>query len=288
MFSGSIVAMATPFRNGEIDNEKIEELVEFHIEKGTNALLPCGCTGEAATMSHEEQKDLIAFVVGKVNKRVPVIAGTGSNNTKEAEELTKFAKETGADAALVITPYYNKPTPAGQIAHYTQLAKVGMPIMLYNVPSRTGISLSAETVATLSEVENIMAIKEAGGSVEAVCAIKELCDITVMSGDDALTIPMMSVGATGVVSVAANIVPDRIAALVKSFADGDIETAAKEHIALYPLVKNMFIETNPLPVKKAMELMGLIDKAEYRMPLVSMLPENVETLRAVLSGMGLI
>lgn len=206
MFRGSIVALATPFKpNFDIDFDAYARLIQFQIEQGTDGIVPCGCTGEAATLAHAEQEQIIRYCIEKVAGRVPVIAARWiSNNTKEALSLTKFAKDVGADGALLITPYYNKPTPAGQIAHYKLIAEeTGIPIMLYNVPSRTGTNILPETVAEMAKVPNIVAIKEAAGSVDQVSAIKSLCDITVLSGDDSLTLPMMAVGATGVVSVAA-------------------------------------------------------------------------------------
>ncbi|HNX91272.1 MAG TPA: 4-hydroxy-tetrahydrodipicolinate synthase, partial [Candidatus Omnitrophota bacterium] len=207
MFKGAYVALATPFKDGKIDEKAYRKLIEFQIDNGIDGIVPCGCTGEAATLSMEEHKKLIKIAVETVHKRIPVIAGTGSNCTREAVELTMTAKKAGCDGALIITPYYNKPTPEGQYRHYSEIAKnVDIPIMLYNVPSRTGISLSPATVARLSKIENIVAIKEAAGSVQQVMDIIALCDITVLSGDDGLTLPFMSLGAKGVVSVVANII----------------------------------------------------------------------------------
>jgi 4-hydroxy-tetrahydrodipicolinate synthase len=282
MFKGSIVALATPFKDGKIDEEAFRDLIEFHVENGTDGLLPCGCTGEAATLTMEEQKRMIAIAVEASNKRVPVIAGTGSNSTHEAIELTVAAQQNGCDAALIITPYYNKPTPEGQYRHYRDIAaKVDVPIMLYNVPSRTGISLLPDTVARLSKIDNIVAIKEAAGSVQQVVDILSRCDITVMSGDDSMTVPFMSVGATGVVSVAANIIPRKIHDLVQTFADGDVNKARELHYEVVDLCKAMFIETNPLPVKTSLNLMGKIGP-EFRMPLCEMGDENKSKLKEVL------
>ncbi|MGB3112200.1 MAG: 4-hydroxy-tetrahydrodipicolinate synthase, partial [Candidatus Omnitrophota bacterium] len=196
MWKGSYVALATPFENGKVDEKKYRKLIEFHINNGTDGLVPCGCTGEAATLTTTEQKHLIKVAVETSDKRVPVIAGTGSNCTQEAIELTSYARKAGCDGALIITPYYNKPTPEGQYRHYVEIAKAtDIPIMLYNVPSRTGISLLPETVARLSKIDNIEAIKEAAGSVQQVMDIRALCDIAIMSGDDAMTLPFMTVGA---------------------------------------------------------------------------------------------
>lgn len=287
MFQGSFVALVTPFKNGEIDEEKLRELVEFQIEQGTSGILPCGCTGEAATLTHEEQKRVIKIVIEAVNKRVAVLAGTGSNSTVEAYHLTQYAKEAGADAALVITPYYNKPTPEGQFRHYAKLAELGIPIILYNVPSRTGISMLPETIARLSKIENIVAIKEASGSLEQVTKILSLCDITVLSGDDSLTLPMMSIGGKGVISVAANIVPSEVAAMTAAFLDGSLQKAKDLHYKLFPLCKAMFIETNPIPVKTAMKLLGRLN-GELRLPLCEIQPENEKKLKRALEEYGLI
>ena len=288
MFEGSIVAIVTPFENGKIDKQRLSELIEFHISEGTSAILPCGCTGEAATLTHNEQKYMIKLVIDIVNGRVPVIAGTGSNSTEEALVLTMSAKDAGADGALLITPYYNKPTPEGLYLHYEKIAKaVDIPIILYNVPSRTGISILPETVAKLSKIDNIVAIKEASGSLEQVNAIMELCDIIILSGDDALTLPMMVLGAKGVISVAANVVPKHMAMMVKSFMSGDLEKSRKIHLNLFPLFRALFYETNPIPLKTALGMMGMIIP-ELRLPLCEMRKENVGRLRKVLTNIGIL
>lgn len=289
MFKGSFVALVTPhLADGSIDERRFRELVEFQIENGTRGIVPCGCTGEAATLSFDEQKRLIKITVEAVNKRVPVVAGTGSNNTAEALELTSHAKKAGADGALLISPYYNKPTPEGQYRHYEKIAKgVDIPIMLYNVPSRTGISIQPKTVARLSRIDNIVAIKEASGSLDQISQILSLCDITVLSGDDSLTLPMMSVGAKGVVSVAANIMPKEVARMVNLALDGKYEEARKMHLKLAPIFKGLFIETNPIPVKAALSLMGKIE-ANWRLPLCEMGSENLKRLKNVLKEAGLI
>jgi len=283
MFEGSIVAIVTPFEDGKIDERRLSELIEFHISEGTSAILPCGCTGEAATLTHKEQEYMIKLVIDMVNKRVPVIAGTGSNSTEEALALTRSAKDAGADGALLITPYYNKPTPKGQYLHYEKIARaVNIPIILYNVPSRTGISILPKTIAELSKIDNIVGIKEASGSLDQVSAIIDLCDITVLSGDDALTLPMMALGAKGVISVAANIVPKRMAMMVKNFIAGNLEESRKIHFSLFPLFKALFYETNPIPVKTALGMMGRITP-ELRLPLCEIENENRERLRKVLT-----
>lgn len=288
MFKGSIVALVTPFKNGKIDEKALEELIEFQIKNGTDGILPCGCTGEAATLSMEEQKHMISLTVDLVKKRIPVIAGTGSNSTAEAIELTKYARDVGAAAALLITPYYNKPTPRGLFLHYEKVADaVDIPIVLYNVPSRTGISILPETVAELSGIKNIVAIKEASGSLNQVSEILSLCEITVLSGDDSLTLPILSVGGAGVVSVVANIVPKRVANLVHKYQEGKIEEARKLHLNLFPLCRAMFLETNPIPVKTALGLMKLIEP-ELRLPLTEMSEEKKEKLKKGLENYDLV
>jgi 4-hydroxy-tetrahydrodipicolinate synthase len=288
MFTGSMVALVTPFRKGKVDEAKIPELVELQVSKGTDVICPCGCTGEAATLNHDEQVRVIEITVEAVNRRAKVVAGTGSNSTEEALILTRRAKEAGADGALMITPYYNKPTQRGLMLHYEKVAaEVDIPIMLYNVPSRTGVNMLPETVAELSEIDNIVAIKEASGSVDQVSAILSICDITVLSGDDSLTLPMLAVGAKGVVSVAANIAPAEVAALIDSFNACNMEEARRIHYQLLPLFKALFCETNPIPVKRALNMMGLIEN-ELRSPLFPLSTENEPKLRKVLEGLNLL
>jgi len=288
MFTGSMVALATPFKNGVVDETRIPELVEFQLSKGTGVICPCGCTGEAATLNHDEQIRVIEIVVDTVAGRAKVFAGTGSNSTQEALALTKRAKQAGADGALMITPYYNKPTQKGLRLHYETIAKaVDLPIMLYNVPSRTGVNMLPETVAELSHVENIVAIKEASGSVDQVSAILSLCDITVLSGDDSLTLPMLAVGAKGVVSVAANVAPAEVAALIDSFNARNMDEAQRIHYQLLPLFKVLFCETNPIPVKRALSMMNMMEN-ELRPPLIPLSTENEPKLRSVLQELGLL
>jgi len=288
MFKGSYVALVTPFKDGKVDEKTFRELIEFHIDNGTDGLVPCGCTGEAATMNMAEQKRMMRIAVETSDRRVPVVTGSGSNSTAEAVELTVHAKKAGCDGALIITPYYNKPTPEGQYLHYAEIAKkADIPIMLYNVPSRTGISLLPETVARLSKIDNIVAIKEAAGSVQQVTDILALCDITVMSGDDSMTLPFMSVGAKGVVSVAGNIIPGKIHALTQSYLDGKVEESRSIHYEIAELCRAMFIETNPIPVKTALSMMGKVGE-EWRLPLCGMGAENKEKLRKVLEKYKLI
>lgn len=289
MYSGSFPALVTPFKtNYDVDFEAYGRLIDWHIEKGSNGIVPCGCTGEAATLSHDEQKAVIRFAVERVNGRIPVIAGTGSNNTREAVELTVYAKEAGANGALVITPYYNKPTAAGQIAHFTAVADAvaPMPIMLYNVPGRTGTKISPETIAELNKVGNIASVKEACGDVDQVSSIISLCDINVLSGDDSLTLPMMAVGARGVVSVAANIVPAEVAALCRNANAGNYDEARRIHYQLLPIFKGLFIETNPLPVKAALAHMGMIENV-LRMPLTPALEATQKKVAEILASVGI-
>ncbi len=289
MFSGSMVALVTPFKeNFDVDFEAYGRLVDFHIAHGTNAIVPCGCTGEAATLTHEEQKECIQFVIERVAGRLKVIAGTGSNNTREATNLSVFAKDAGADGILLITPYYNKPTVAGQMAHYQAIADAAdVPVVLYNVPGRTGTKMMPETIAELNKIENVVAVKEAAGSVDQVSQILGLCDISVLSGDDSLTLPMMAVGATGVISVAANVVPEKMAALCASAAQGDLEAARKVHFELLPLFKACFIETNPMPIKAMLAKMGMIENV-LRLPLTSALPATSAELDALLQALKIV
>ncbi len=289
MFNGSTVALVTPFDNGKLDEKSYADLIEFHIENGTDTILPCGTTGESATVTHEEQQYIFKFACETANKRIKILAGAGSNSTKEAVSLTKAAKEIGVDGILSITPYYNKPTQAGMIKHFTEAAKAAQdtPVVLYNVPGRTGISIAPETVAELSKIDNIIAIKEASGCLEQVNSIISLCDITVLSGDDSLTLPMLALGAKGVVSVAANIVPKQISDMVKAFEAGDLEVAKKLHFKLLPIFRNVFIETNPIPAKTALHMMGEIKK-EFRLPLCDLKPENEKVIREMLQDFELI
>ncbi len=289
MFEGSSVALVTPFdKNGNIDFKTLDNLIEFHIQEKTDGIVPCGCTGEAATLKHEEQKKIIEFVVGKVKGRVPVIAGAGSNSTEEALDLTSFAKKAGADAALLITPYYNKPTPKGQFLHYQKIAEeVDIPIILYNVPSRTGTNMLPETIAKLSKIRNIVAVKEANPSLDQVSKIISLCDITVLSGNDSVTLPILSVGGKGVISVVANVVPRKIHDLVHNFKEGKLEEAREIHYELYPLFEALFYETNPIPVKESLALMGKI-QPNLRLPLCRMGDESKEKLVRILKDLKLI
>lgn len=290
MFSGSFVALVTPFKNNRVDVEKLKELVEFHIKKGTSGIVPCGTTGESPTLSHEEHRVVIETVVKAVNGRIKVIAGTGSNNTNEAVELTRFAKKVGADGCLVITPYYNKPTQNGLHLHFEKIAEtVDVPIVMYNVPGRTGINMLPSTAAKLSKIKNIVGLKEASGNITQISQIVRECteEFDVLSGDDAMTFPILAVGGKGVISVAANIMPAEVAGLVEAFNRGDIKKAREMHLKMLPLFGAMFYETNPIPVKTSMNLMGVISE-EIRLPLCKMSDENLRKLKTTLKEYKLI
>ncbi|MBW2302671.1 MAG: 4-hydroxy-tetrahydrodipicolinate synthase [Deltaproteobacteria bacterium] len=290
MFQGSIVAIVTPFKNGKVDEDAYRELIEFQIENGTSAIVPCGTTGESATLSVEEHCHVIDIAVDAVNKRIPVIAGTGGNSTREAIELTEHAKKAGADATLQVTPYYNKPTQEGLFQHYAAIAKaVPLPQVLYNVPGRTSVNMLPETVARLAELPEVVAVKEASGNLGQMAEIVRLAgdNITLLSGDDNLTLPVLAIGGKGVISVVANIVPRENADMVQAWLDGEVEKARELYYRLLPLCRAMFFETNPIPVKTAAALMGKID-AEMRLPLFPMAPANLERLKSVLKDYGLI
>jgi len=290
MFTGSIVAIVTPFRNGRVDERALGDLIEFQIAAGTDGIVPCGTTGESATLSHTEHDRVVAFTVEAVRRRVPVIAGTGSNSTEEAVALTRHAKQAGADGALLITPYYNKPMQEGLFRHYKGVAEaVDLPIVLYNIPGRTGVNMSPPTVARLTSVRNIVAIKEGSGSLQQVSEILKACGdrMTVLSGDDALTLPMLAIGAKGVITVTANIAPAEMAAMLDAFAAGRLDEARRQHYKLFPLFTALFFETNPIPVKEALALMGKID-GELRLPLSPMAPDTREKLARALKEYGLI
>jgi len=290
MFKGSIVALVTPFNNGKVDEEALSELIEWHIEEGTDGIVPCGTTGESATLTYEEHYRVIETTVKVVNKRVPVIAGTGANSTEETIMMTEEAKKIGADGALLVAPYYNKPTQEGIYRHYKAVAEaVDIPLVVYNVPGRTAINISPETVARLAELKNIVAIKEASGNMRQVSDIIRLCGdkITVLSGDDFTTFPLMMLGGKGVISVTANVMPKEVSQLCKLCDEGKLDEARKLHFKLEPLNSAMFIETNPIPVKTALALMGKI-KEEIRLPLCEMAETNKKKLYNILKEFGLI
>lgn len=288
MFGGAITALATPFRNGSFDGEAMAKLVNWQIEEGIDGLLACGCTGEAATLTHGEHLEVIEKVLDAAGGRVPVIAGTGRNDTASSVTLSREAEGLGVDGVLLITPYYNKPTPAGQMEHFTRVADaVDCPVILYNVPGRTGTNMLPETVARLSEHPRIVAIKDAAGSAERVTAIRELCDITILSGDDPIAMAQIALGASGVISVVSNVAPGQTARMVSLTLEGDLEKAREVQDLLYPVMRALFLETNPIPVKKALQLMGFCTE-EMRLPLVPMSAGLVPALRDALRGAGLL
>jgi 4-hydroxy-tetrahydrodipicolinate synthase len=285
-----MVALVTPFRDDAIDEPALKRLVELHVESGTSALVPCGTTGESATLSHEEHDRVIEVVVQAAQGRIPVIAGTGSNNTREAIRLTRHAKEVGADGALLISPYYNKPTQQGLYLHFKAIAEaVELPLVLYNIASRTAVNIEPETFARLAELPNIVGVKEASGNLEQMSRILELTrgKLALLSGDDALTLPVLAIGGTGVISVIANLVPRDVVAMIRAFEAGKQEEAIRWHQQLLPLTKALFLETNPIPLKTAMGLLGMIG-SELRLPLCPMSEANLARLKKALEDYGLL
>lgn len=290
MFKGSMVAIVTPFKNGKVDEKALEELIEWHIKEGTHAIVPCGTTGEASTLDYEEHYRVIEITVKVVNKRVPVVAGTGSNSTEEAIMIARKAEQLGADGSLSVTPYYNKPTQEGLYRHFKEIAdKTGLPMILYNVPGRTSVNMLPETVARLAEHPRIVGIKEATGDMKQVSQIIRLCgsDFAVISGDDFTNLPLLALGGRGFISVTANVCPKDVAELFNSWERGDISRAREIHYKLEPINKAMFIETNPIPVKTALAMMGKITE-EFRLPLCEMSETNKQKLAEVLRSAGLI
>ncbi len=290
MFQGSIVAIVTPFKNNKFDEKALGDLIEWHISEGTNAIVPCGTTGESATLEYDEHYRVIEFTIQAVNGRVPVIAGTGANSTSETIMMTGKAKDLGADGALLVAPYYNKPTQEGLYLHYKAIAEaVDIPQVLYNVPGRTAVNMLPQTVARLSEIKNIVAVKEATGNMAQVSEVIRLCgdNITVLSGDDFTTFSLMLLGGKGTISVSANVAPKDLSSMCGALLEGKVDEARALHFKLEPLNKGMFIETNPISVKTALSLMGKIQE-EMRLPLCHMSTENKEKLKKVLVNYGLI
>lgn len=291
MFKGSIVAIVTPFRNNKIDEKKLGDLIEFQIKNGSSGIVPCGTTGESATLSFEEHERVIEITIEQARKRVPVIAGTGSNSTEEAIRLTKQAASSGADASLQVSPYYNRPTQKGLYEHFKAVAQsVDIPIILYNIAGRTGVNIEPETIARLAnDCKNIVGVKEASGNLEQMSRVISLCpkDFELISGDDGLTLPVLSIGGAGIISVVANIVPRDVSDMVEAFEKGDVKKARILHYKLLPLVKAMFIETNPIPVKTAMGLLGMCEP-DLRLPMCAMLSENLDKLKKALKDYGLL
>ncbi|MBP7653475.1 4-hydroxy-tetrahydrodipicolinate synthase [Candidatus Dependentiae bacterium] len=290
MFEGVTTAIITPFKNGKIDENAFEKLIDIQIENKVDGIVPCGTTGESATLSLEEHEYVIELAIKRGKNKIKIIAGTGSNSTNDAIRLTMHAKSSGADGALIITPYYNKPTQDGLYRHFKTIAEnVDIPIILYNVPGRTGVNMLPETVARLSEINNIVGIKEASGDVSQISEIIRLCGdkINVISGDDALFFPILALGGKGVISVIANLIPAQIVELYRSYVNNEIEKSRNIHFQYSQLMKIMFIESNPIPVKTAASLMGLCD-FEIRLPLCNMKKENYNSLVHVLKDYKLI
>ena len=289
MFTGMLVALVTPFKNGQVDYAAIERLVDWHVEQGTDGLAPVGTTGESPTVDVEEHERIIRTVVERAAGRIPVIAGTGANATAEAIHLTRYAKEAGADGSLQVCPYYNKPTQEGLYRHFAAIAEaVDLPMVLYNIPGRTGVSLGPGTIARLARLPQVVGVKEATGSIDQASEILSLCDLVVLSGDDSLTLPLMAVGAQGVISVVGNLVPKDMKRLTDAMLTGDVATAREAHRRLFPLCRAMFIETNPIPVKTAMKMVGLLESDEKRLPMTDLSAEHAEALREALEAYGLL
>ena len=290
MFQGMLTALVTPFRNDAVDEAALRELVERQIAAGIDGLVPCGSTGESATMTHSEHRRVMEIVVEAAAGRVPVVAGTGSNNTREAIELTRHARDAGAQGALLISPYYNKPTQEGLLAHYRAVAdEVGLPLLVYNIPGRTASNVLPETIAQLARHPQIVGVKEASGNLDQMAEVIRTCpdDFSVLSGDDALTLPLLGIGGRGVISTSANVAPREMAELVSAFREGDTVRAREIHYRLMPLFDALFCETNPIPVKTALAMMGVIGP-EIRLPLLPLSEPHQEPLRAVLKDLGVL
>ncbi len=288
-FSGLTVALITPFQNGDIDFDRIHRLVDWHVEQGTDCLAPVGTTGESPTLDHDEHERVMATVIERARGRIKVMPGTGSNSTREAIRLTRFAKKAGADGALMVGPYYNKPTQEGYFRHFAAVAEaVDLPIVLYNIPGRTGSNILPETIARLARLPQIVAIKEATGSLDQASQIAALCDLTILSGDDSLTLPLMSIGGKGVVSVVGNIVPRDMKAMVTAFTAGKLADAVRWHRKLFPLCRDMLgVASNPIPIKTAMKLLGQ-DSGELRLPMCPLDNAGEGKIRQTLREYGLL
>jgi len=290
MFTGSMVALVTPFKNGAVDWQSLEALIDFHLQSGTHGIVPCGTTGESATLSHQEHDEVIRAVIKAVNKRIPVIAGTGSNSTDEAVRLTREAEKSGADGALMISPYYNRPTQEGIYQHYKKVASaVGIPIIVYNIPGRTGSRIEPETLARMSEIKNIAGVKEATGSVDQAIDVIRLCGdrLAVYSGEDSLIFSLMALGGKGVISTVANVAPKETAALTEACLSGNWQKGRELQFKLMPLIRSLFIESNPIPAKTALSLMGKCS-SDLRLPLTPMAEGNVQKLKQTMGDFGLL
>jgi len=284
---GSMAAIVTPFAGGQVDYEAMASLIEFQIAGGTQGIVPCGTTGESPTLNHIEHGEVIEFTVKQAAGRIPVIAGTGSNSTDEAVRLTQRAKDAGADACLIVNPYYNKPTQQGMFDHIRRLGEIELPIVLYNIPGRTSVELTPATIIRMyNEIAMVIAVKEATGKLDIASEIAAACDITILSGDDSLTLPLSSVGAVGVISVLANILPTEVRKLCDAIASDDITAARAMHLRLFPLFKGMCVQTNPIPIKAALAMAGMITN-ELRLPMSPLSDEYREDLARLLHGFGL-
>ena len=284
MFSGAFTAMVTPFRNGEVDVEALEGMVEFQIHNGIHGLVPCGTTGETPALSEAEDRVVIETVVRVANGRVPVVAGSGSNSTDMAIKYTRMAEEAGADGSLQVAPYYNKPTQEGLFRHFAAVAEnTSLPLVLYNIPGRTSVTINADTIGRLAEIPNVVGVKESTLSMNMASDIRALCgeEFGILSGDDPVTLPLMALGGVGVISVASNVAPAAVSDMVRNLLDGNWERGRELHYALLPLFRALFVETNPIPVKSAASILGLCSD-EMRLPMVPLSGENLETLRRVM------
>jgi 4-hydroxy-tetrahydrodipicolinate synthase len=289
MFSGSLVALVTPFKNGQVDYAGLERLVDWHVAQGTDGLVPVGTTGESPTVDVAEHEKIIEVVVNRAAGRLPIIAGAGANATAEAIELTRFSKKVGADATLQVSPYYNKPTQEGLYRHFAAIAEaVDLPMVLYNIPGRCVVNMTPETIARLAKLPQVVAVKEATGSMDQTSEILSRCKLAVLSGDDSLTLPLMALGAKGVISVVANVVPKDVKRLTDAMLASDLAAAQAAHRKLYPLCRAMFVETNPIPVKTAMKWMGLVESDEKRLPMTDLSAAGAESLRRAMKDYGLI
>lgn len=285
-FEGAMTALVTPFSNGNVDYPALGRLIEYQIKGGIQGLVPCGTTGESPTLDYKEHDKVIEFTIDKASGRIPVIAGTGSNCTREAVALTRHAKKAGADACLIVNPYYNKPTQQGLFDHIAAVADVGLPIVLYNIPGRCGVEMTPETIAKCyEEIEQVVAIKEATGKLDVASQIAASCDITILSGDDSLTLPVASVGGSGVISVISNVLPAEIRKLCDAITDFDMAAACTQHLKLFPLFRAMFVETNPIPVKASLAMMGMM-KDELRMPMCKLSAKHRPMLAGLLRKFG--
>jgi 4-hydroxy-tetrahydrodipicolinate synthase len=290
MFTGSMVALVTPFKNGKVDWESLERLLDFHMKSGSHGIVPCGTTGESATLSHQEHDEVIKTVIKTVNRRLPVVVGTGSNSTEEAVRLTREAEKSGADGALMISPYYNRPTQEGIYQHYKRVAsEVGIPLIIYNIPGRTGSKIEPETLARLAEIKNVAGVKEATGSVDQAIDVIRLCGdrLAVYSDEDSMTYSLMALGGKGVISTVANIAPKEMSQLTEACLKGNWEQGRELQFKVLPLIRAVFLETNPIPVKTALSLMGRCT-GDLRLPLTPMSEGNVKKLRQSMSDFGLL